>query len=100
MVRRRLDQNGKLHVRTVGGTTADDISASLTNQSHREDTGHVIAHIGTNDCSDTNCDKQLVNVRFWVLAKQLVRDFPKDTVAFTSILLLNTEAYKTQNRAK
>ena len=51
--RRRLDQNGKIHVRTVGGATAGDFSASLTNQSPREDTSHVIVHIGTNDCSDT-----------------------------------------------
>ena len=51
--RRRLDQNGKIHVRTVGGATAGDFSASLTNQSPREDTSHVIVHTGTNDCSDT-----------------------------------------------
>ena len=51
--RRMLDQNGKIHVRTVGGATAGDFSASLTNQSPREDTSHVIVHIGTNDCSDT-----------------------------------------------
>ena len=51
--RRRLDQNGKIRVRTVGGATAGDFSASLTNQSPREDTSHVIVHIGTNDCSDT-----------------------------------------------
>ena len=51
--RRRLDQNGKIHVRTVGGATAGDFSASLTNQSPREDTSHVIVHTGTNDCSDS-----------------------------------------------
>ena len=51
--RRRLDQNGQIHVRTVGGATAGDFSASLTNQLPRADTSHVIIHIGTNDCSDT-----------------------------------------------
>ena len=51
--RRRLDQNGQIHVRTVGITTAGDFSASLTNQLPREDTSHVIIHIGTNNCSDT-----------------------------------------------
>ena len=30
--RRRLDQSGKIHVRTVGGATAGDFSASRTNQ--------------------------------------------------------------------
>ena len=88
--RRRLDQNGKIHVRTVGGATAGDFSASLTNQSPREDTSHVIVHIGTNDCSDTNYDKQLVTVSFRALAKQLVRVFPKAAIAFTSILPLNS----------
>ena len=48
--RRRLDQNGKIHVRKVGRATDGDFSAS---QSPREDTSHVIVHIGTNDCSDT-----------------------------------------------
>ena len=70
--RRKLDQNGKIHVRTVGGATAGDFSASLTNQSPREDTSHDIIHIGTNDCSGTKYDKQLVNVSFRTLAKQLV----------------------------
>ena len=88
--RRRLDKNGKIHVRTAGGATAGDFSASLTNQSPREDTSHVIVHNGTNDCSDTNYDKQLVTVSFRVLAKQLVRVFPKAAVAFTSILPLNS----------
>ena len=83
--RRRLDQNGKIHVRTVG-----DFSASLTSQSPREDTSHVVVHIGTNDCSDTNYDKQLVTVSFRALAKQLVRVFPKAAIAFTSILPLNS----------
>ena len=51
--RRKLDQNGKIHVGTVGGATAGDFSANLTNQSPREDTSHVIVHIGSSDCSDT-----------------------------------------------
>ena len=88
--RRRLNQNRKIHVRTVGEATAGDFSASLTNQSPREDTRHVIVHIGTNDCSDTNHDKQLVTVSFLALAKQLVRVFPKAVIAFTSILPLNS----------
>ena len=90
MDRRRLGQNGKIHVRTVGGATAGDFSASLTNQSPREDTSHVIVHTGTNDCSGTNYDKQLVAVSFQALAKQLVRVFPKAAIAFTSILPLNS----------
>ena len=68
--RRRLDQNGKIHVRKVGRATDGDFSAS---QSPREDTSHVIVHIGTNDCSDTNYDQQLVTVSFRALDKQLVR---------------------------
>ena len=56
--RRSLDQNGKIHVRTVGGATAGDFSVSLTNQSPREDTSHVIVHNGTNDCSGTNYDNR------------------------------------------
>ncbi len=51
--KRKLDQNGKIHVRTVGDATTGYFSASLTNQSPREDTSHVIVHIGTNDCSGT-----------------------------------------------
>ena len=90
MDRRRLDQNGTIHVRTVGGATAGDFSASLTSQSPRENTSHVIVHTGTNDCSDTNYDKQLVTVSFRALAKQLVRVFPKAAIAFTSILPLNS----------
>ena len=91
--RRRLDQNGKIHVRTVGGATAGDFSASLTNQSPREDTivySHVTVHTDTNDCSGTNYDKQLVTVSFRALAKQLVRVFLKAAIAFTSILPLNS----------
>ena len=88
--KRRLDQNRKIHVRTVGEATAGDFSASLTNQSPREDTSHVIVHTGTNDCSGTNYDKQLVTVSFRALAKQLVRVFPKAAIAFTSILPLNS----------
>ena len=87
--RRRLNQNGQIHVRVVGGATTGDFSASLTKQSPREDTSHVIVHIGTNDCSDTNYDKQLVTVSFRVLAKLLVRIFPKATIAFSSSLPLN-----------
>ena len=93
---RRLDQNGKIHVRTFG-----DSSASLTSQSPREDTSHVVVHIGTNDCSDTNYDKQLVTVSFRALAKQLVRVFPKATTGFTSILSLNggyTQAIEDTNQ--
>ena len=86
--RRRLDQNGK----SMSGRlrAAVDFSASLTNQSPREYTSHVIVHIGTTDCSGTNYDKQLVTVSFWALAKQLVRVFPKAAIAFTSILRLNS----------
>ena len=40
--RRRLDQNGEIHVRTVGGATAGDISATLANQSPRKDTRHML----------------------------------------------------------
>ena len=88
--RRRLDQNGKIHVRTVLGATAGDFSASLTNQSPREDTSRVTVHTGTNDCSGTNYDKHLFAVSFRELAKQLVRVFPKAAIAFTSILPLNS----------
>ena len=96
-----MDQNGKIHVRTVGGATAGDFSASLTNQSPQEDTSHAVVHIGTNDCSDTNYDKQLVTVSSWTLAKQLVRVFPKAAIAFTSILPLNggyTQATEDNNQ--
>ena len=51
MDRRRLDQNGKIHVRTAEGATAGDISTTLANQSPREDAKHVTDHNGTNDCS-------------------------------------------------
>ena len=88
--RRRLDQNGKIHVRTVGGGTAGDFSASLTKWSPREDTSRVIVHTGTKYCSDTNYGKQLVTLSFRALAKQLVRVFPKATIVFTSILPLNS----------
>ena len=87
---RHVDQNRKIHVRTVGGATAGDFSASLTNQSPQEDTSHAVAHIGTNDWSDTNYDKQLVTVGFRALVKQLVRVFPKAAIALTSILPLNS----------
>ena len=87
---RRLDQNGEIHARTAGGATAGDFSAGLTNQSPREDTSHVVVHIDTNDCSDTIYDKQLVTVSFRMLAKQLVRVFPKAAIAFTFILSLNS----------
>ena len=46
-----------------------------------------VVHIGTNDCSDTNYDKQLVTVSSRILAKQLVRVFLK--LPFTSILPIN-----------
>ena len=49
-----------------------------------------VVHIGTNDCSDTNYDKQLVTVSFRALAKQLMRVFPKAAIAFTFILSLNS----------
>ena len=48
----------------------------------------TMPHIGTNDCSGTNYDKQLVTVSFRALAKQLVRVFPKAAIAFTSITVL------------
>ena len=73
-----------------GGATDGDFSASLTNQSPREDTSHVIVHIGTSDCSGTNYDKHLVAGSFRELAKQLVRVFPRAAIAFTSILPLNS----------
>ena len=46
-----------------------------------------VVHIGTNDCSDTNYDKQLVTVSFRTLVKQLLRVFLK--LPFTSILPIN-----------
>ena len=87
--RRRLDQSGNLHVRTIGGATAGDVATCLINQTPREDTRHVVIHIGTNDCSDKSYGKQLVTVSFQALAKQLMRVFPKATVALTSILPRN-----------
>ena len=82
--RRRLDRGGGTHVRTFPGATVNDVTASLSKCSPRNDVKTVIIHVGGNDMK-TDVDPPTLKSQYKECIIQLKHAFPQALVLFTGI---------------
>ncbi|WP_419600161.1 GDSL-type esterase/lipase family protein [Thiolapillus sp.] len=82
--RRRLDRSGGTHVRTFPGATVNDVTASLSKCSPRNDVKTVIIHVGGNDMK-TDIDPPTLKSQYKQCIIQLKHAFPQARVLFTDI---------------